>query len=112
MEGKRRGDSFIETNPRRKNVEGQEKRHRGRIAVPWKIETRGRKRETEGKWRGAVNNRRGEFQGGEDAGPPLIRRGLGEFKTHAWLLSSGFCRRVYASLASARTTKTTDEEQD
>lgn len=42
MEGKRRGDSFIETNPRRKNVEGQEKRHRGRIAVRWKIETRGR----------------------------------------------------------------------
>lgn len=37
---------------------------------------------------------------------------LAEFKTHARLPSSGFCRRVYASLASARTTKTTDEEQD
>ena len=56
MKGKRRGDSFIETNPRRKNVEGQEKRHRGRIAVPWKIETRGR--ELREKLKGKMEGRR------------------------------------------------------
>lgn len=60
MEGKRRGDSFIETNPRRKNVEGQEKRHRGRIAVENRDAWTKAERETEGENGGAPLTTGGE----------------------------------------------------